>query len=144
MQKMFSLQSVKGSLFVVSILVFGLMFSIAGVVSADNPVPGGGLADGGFGTGYTTVNDNSGLSSSSISSIIQVFMRWLLYIVAFLAVIAFVISGVMYLTSAGDDDRIDKAKTTMIYAIIGVIVALLGLIILNAVKTLLGTTTAEF
>lgn len=86
----------------------------------------------------------TGLSGSPISLVIIVFMRWLLYVVGFLAVIAFVISGVMYLTSAGNDDQIKKAKNTMIYAIIGVIVALSGLIIIRAVDRLLFTVTAQF
>lgn len=87
---------------------------------------------------------NTGLSRAPISLLIFVFMRWLLYLVGFLGVVAFVISGILYLTSAGDDDRIDRAKTTMIYAIIGVIVALMGVIIINAVDTWLGGRTAVF
>ena len=85
-----------------------------------------------------------GLSGSSISNIILTMMRWLLYIVGFFGIIAFVISGILYLTSAGDEKRIEQAKTTMIYAIIGVIVALSGLIIITAVHFWLWGMTATF
>jgi hypothetical protein len=78
------------------------------------------------------------LPNSSIWEIIKAAMEWLLYLVAFFAVIAFVISGLLYLTSAGNEDRATSAKNAMIYAILGVIVALLGLIILGAADTWLG------
>lgn len=78
------------------------------------------------------------LPESTIWEIIQNAMLWLLYVVAFFAVIAFVISGILYLTSAGNEDRASSAKNAMIYAILGVIVALLGLIILAAANSWLG------
>ena len=82
-----------------------------------------------------TPPNETGLPNSSIWEIIQAAMEWLLYLVAFFAVIAFVISGILYLTSAGNEDRATTAKNAMIYAILGVIVALLGLIILGAADT---------
>ncbi|QQS61721.1 MAG: hypothetical protein IPN70_02210 [Candidatus Moraniibacteriota bacterium] len=75
---------------------------------------------------------DSELSTSTIWETIQRLMQWLLYILGFVAVIAFVISGLIYLTSGGNEDRASTAKNAMVYAIIGVVVALLGLIILNA------------
>lgn len=65
-------------------------------------------------------------------------MKWLLGIVGFLGIIAFVISGIQYLTSAGDDDQISTAKRNMKYSIIGVVVALSGMIVITAVTAFLG------
>ena len=133
---MFPAKKLRSFLVVSFVLVFGIMLSFGGSASA---------IDGGWKAGYgKTVEGTGGLSSQPISVIILVMMRWLLYLVGFLAVIAFVISGILYLTSAGDDERIERAKTTMIYAIVGVIVALLGLIIINAVQTWLGGQSAQF
>lgn len=80
----------------------------------------------------------TGLANTSIIAILQTGMRWLLFLVGILAVIAFVIAGILYLTAAGDEDRVKTAKNTMVYAIIGVIVALLGLVILTAINTWIG------
>ncbi|MDD5652164.1 MAG: hypothetical protein PHX98_02070, partial [Candidatus Moranbacteria bacterium] len=55
----------------------------------------------------------------------------------FIAIIGFVIAGIMYMTSAGDDDRIKTAKNAMKWSIVGVIVALMGFVILQAVDALL-------
>ncbi len=87
------------------------------------------------------ISGASGLEDTSISGLIESLMKWLLYIVGFLAVIGFIISGIMYLTAAGNDDQIKKAKNTMIYSIVGILVALLGLIVITAVTRFLGGGT---
>jgi hypothetical protein len=71
-------------------------------------------------------------------------MNWILGIVGILGVIGFAIAGVFYLTAAGDEGRIGTAKNAMMYSIIGVIVALVGVIVLNAAKTMLGGTESTF
>ena len=78
-----------------------------------------------------------GGDGSGVIDIIGNIMQWLLVLVGILAVIAFVISGILYLTSAGNEDQISQAKRAMVWAIVGVIVALLGLIVLNAVTLML-------
>jgi uncharacterized membrane protein len=80
----------------------------------------------------------TGLPSSSVFEIISSIMYWLLALVGIIGVIGFAIAGLIYLTAAGDEDRISKAKSALTYSIIGVIVALLGLVALNFAKNLLG------
>lgn len=83
-----------------------------------------------------------GLSSTPIWEIIETLMLWLLYILGFIAIIAFVVAGLIYLTSGGDEKKAETAKQYVTWSIIGVVVALSGLIILRAVSFwLLGTTT---
>ena len=65
-------------------------------------------------------------------------MKWLLIIVGILGVIGFAIAGVLYLTAAGDEDRIKSAKSAMIYSIVGIIVAMLGMVVINAAQKFLG------
>ena len=45
-------------------------------------------------------------------------MNWLLALIGIFGVIGFAIAGILYLTAAGDEDRINKAKSAMMYAII--------------------------
>lgn len=78
------------------------------------------------------------LPNASLFSIISNIMFWLLAILGFVAVIGFVISGILYLIAAGDEDRQATAKRAMIYSITGVIVGLVGLVILFAANRLLG------
>jgi heme/copper-type cytochrome/quinol oxidase subunit 2 len=97
------------------------------------------LAQGQYGTVNYDAGGGTGLPESPIWEIIYNLMQWLLYIIAFVAVIGFIISGILYLTSAGNEDRTQSAKNAMIASIIGVIVALLGLVILSAANNFLGS-----
>lgn len=81
-----------------------------------------------------------GKSGTSIQSIIINFVEWLLVIIGAFAIIAFVVAGILYLTSAGDDNRMEKAKDAMIAAIIGVIVALGGYVVIQAVDSFLNAS----
>lgn len=79
-----------------------------------------------------------GLGDISVFALLQRVLNWLLGIFGVLSVLAFVISGTQYLVSAGDEQMVETAKNNMKYAIIGLVVALSGLIIVNAVAGLTG------
>jgi hypothetical protein len=78
-----------------------------------------------------------GLSCRPIEDIILNLVKWLLGIFGFIAVIAFIISGIQYLISAGNENMQERAKKNLIYSITGVIVGLSGLIIVYAVQKIL-------
>ena len=86
----------------------------------------------------------TGLPAGSLLGILTSGMNWLLVVVGILGVIGFVIAGIIYLTAAGDEEQIAKGKQAMIYSIVGVIVALLGVIIIQAVQALLGGSSKSF
>ncbi len=90
------------------------------------------------------IPSDTGLSSATVTQVLLTFMNWLLGILGFFGIIAFVVSGIQYLVSAGDDDTISTAKRNMKYSIIGVMVALSGWIIIQAVDTLLTGTSSNF
>ena len=75
---------------------------------------------------------SSQLPNASIHDILYNILLWLLAIFGVIGVIGFVIAGIIYLTAAGDDSRIEKAKKAMEYSIIGIIVGLAGLVIIFA------------
>jgi hypothetical protein len=80
----------------------------------------------------------TGLPDQGIFAIITNIMNWLLMAVGVIAVIGFAIAGILYLTAAGDQGRIDQAKSAMMYSIIGIIVALAGIVAINFAQGLLG------
>jgi len=84
------------------------------------------------------------LPEGSITAIVKQFMSWILGMVGFLGVIGFAIAGILYLTSAGDEDRIGTAKKAMTWSIVGVIVALLGVVIIKAADSMLQGKSSEF
>lgn len=76
---------------------------------------------------------DTGLSEAPVGFLIMRFMNWLLAIFGMIAIIAFVVSGMQYLTSAGDEKTAETAKRNMKYAIIGIAVALSGWIVILAI-----------
>ncbi|MFA5777569.1 MAG: pilin [Parcubacteria group bacterium] len=78
--------------------------------------------------------------SGGVVGIITNILYWLLSIFGMLAVIAFVISGIQYIFSVGDEKAIDTAKRSMKWSIVGVVVALSGLVVLYAIGGILSAT----
>lgn len=64
---------------------------------------------------------NLGLPNKPISEIITSFINWLLGISLGLAILVLVYGGIVYITSAGSD-RIEDAKKTITYAVLGILV----------------------
>lgn len=86
----------------------------------------------------------TGLPGGTVASILTNFFTWLLLIFGILAVGAFIISGIQYLVSAGDDKSVATAKMNMKWSVIGVAVGLSGYIILKAVEVALNATNSNF
>ena len=72
--------------------------------------------------------DNTGIKggSTDLTGMIQAVINTMLFLIGIAAVIAIIISGFMYITSAGDPGKIKKAKDTLLYAVIGIVVAILS------------------
>jgi ABC-type bacteriocin/lantibiotic exporter with double-glycine peptidase domain len=63
---------------------------------------------------------------------------WIFYIVLSIAVIFGVISGFMFMTSAGDPTKTQKARDLLMYMAIGLVVAALAKVIPAIVRTMVG------
>jgi hypothetical protein len=60
----------------------------------------------------------------------------LLFLVGTVSVLSIIIGGIFYVTSSGDSSNVTKAKNTIFYAIIGLVVSLLAYAIVNWVFNL--------
>lgn len=78
----------------------------------------------------------SGLTDTSVYTIIITVMQWLLLILTVVAVVGFIISGFMFIIGDSSDKK-EKAKGWLTYSIIGIVVALVGYIAINLITTLL-------
>ena len=54
-------------------------------------------------------------------------------VIGFIAVVIIIYGGFMYTTSAGDSNKVTKAKNAIMYGIIGLVVAMLAFAIVNFV-----------
>jgi hypothetical protein len=114
-----------------------------GVSTDRNGISGISIGVGSNMGGWALANPY-GLPQGSILGIASNILFWLLAIFAILGIIGFLISGIMYLVSAGDDETISKAKNAMKYSIIGIIIGLSGYLIMQAVLALLGGNSKTF
>ena len=114
---------------------FVTMLALAPVAAFGQVGPGTGWE----GAGTAIVGTSSGLeSTATVSGVLGFIITWLLYILGGIAVLAFIIAGIMYITAGGDEAKVEKAKGIIVYSIIGIVVALLGLVILRMITSLIG------
>ncbi|MDI6820591.1 MAG: hypothetical protein QMD65_00215 [Patescibacteria group bacterium] len=76
-------------------------------------------------------------SITEVKGLLDRLINWLQYI--FFALTAFFLIGAafLYLTAAGDEDKVKKAKQMIIYAVIAMVIALLATAVNTIVITLL-------
>lgn len=75
---------------------------------------------------------------NALSSIIVTVTNIILFLVGAVAVIMLIVGGFRYVTSNGDQNAVTGAKNTILYAIIGIVVAFLAY---AAVQFLVGSLT---
>lgn len=82
-------------------------------------------------------NEIQGQSSDIAGNVITI-LNVFIGVLSAVAVVVIVIGGINYMTSAGDAAKVKKAKDTILYAVIGLIVCALAAVIVNfVVKTAL-------
>lgn len=67
----------------------------------------------------------------------------ILYIVGIVAVIMLIVGGIKYVVSGGDSKKVTDAKNTVLYAIIGLVIAFLAFAIVNFVISALPSSDEE-
>jgi heme/copper-type cytochrome/quinol oxidase subunit 2 len=77
--------------------------------------------------------DDSGTTADALPDNIKTIINLMLYIVGIASVIMLVFGGIRYTTSAGNDSNLTKAKQTITYSIVGLVVAILAFAIVNFV-----------
>lgn len=77
---------------------------------------------------------------SNVNVVIKDITNVLLFIIGAVAVIMIIIGGIRYTTSNGDSSQVTAAKNTILYGVIGVIIALLAFAIVNFVIGAFTTT----
>jgi len=97
---------------------------------------------------YTTVTNGANCAKSADQStslfgtegIFKTITNTALFIIGALSVIMLIYGGIRYTISMGDAKNVEAAKNTIMYAIIGIVVALLAFAIVNFVLGALVTT----
>lgn len=85
--------------------------------------------------GVNTVGDNQDSLVENVTNI----LNGVIGVLGLVCVVVIIIGGVNYMTSAGDAGKVKKAKDTILYGIIGLIVCILAFAIVNfVIKNVIG------
>ena len=95
------------------------------------------VVDGGSGTGYRGRGQPAELFGGQ-DAIIPRVINLMLFIVGILAIVMLIYGGIRYVISGGQHERVTAAKNTILYAIVGLIVAIMGYAVVNWVVRNLG------
>ena len=78
-------------------------------------------------TGVSTVGNGTDTLKENIVNIIN----GVIAVLGLIAVIVIIIGGIQYMTSSGDSAKVKKAKDTILYGVIGLVICILAFAIVN-------------
>lgn len=85
--------------------------------------------------------DKVDCSGTGVTSIVSTVVNILSYVVGILAIIMIIIAGFKYITAGGDSNQVSSAKSTLIYAIVGLVIAALAQVIVHEVLNTAASAT---
>ena len=85
------------------------------------------------GINTATTSEMKGKSIDGDNGLVKTVVNVLLWAVGILSVILIIFSGFRYITSAGDASKTKSARSTLIYSVVGLIVAIMAWAIVNMV-----------
>ena len=134
-----------------------------GVCKTKSPSGGGGGGDGSGGGGGVTFECPGGTTKTSggvcvpntpftggiagskpdvtLMDVIMQIVKWLLLFAGAIAVIALIIGGYWYVTSAGNEEQAEKGRKAIANALIGLVVIILSFTIITVVTNFLTKTS---
>ena len=79
------------------------------------------------------IPDTAQAGSVTVEGALKTVVNVLLFIIGAISVIMIVIGGIKYTTSNGDSSAVTSAKNTILYSVIGLVIALMAYAIVNFV-----------
>lgn len=118
------------------LLAFGLMFAFATpIVMTSNVLDNQAHAEGAADLIQKGADSTGQKDSRSAGDLAKDFVNIMLFAVGILAVIMIIWGGIRYVLSGGDSGAVSSAKKTILYAVVGLIVAILAYAIVNFIIT---------
>ncbi len=128
-----------------AVAVAGLFMAAPAMAAEVTCQPGTYRAEHGLSaTSYAQCNlPEDETNSGGLFGTIQTIINWILAVLGIVAVIMVIIGGFTYMTSQGDPGKTKKARDTILYGIIGLVIALLAFAIVNFVLANIFATTNQ-
>jgi len=72
-------------------------------------------------------------NDASLESVIQSVVNTLLFVIGIISVIMLIIGGIRYVVSGGNQSQVEGARNTILYAIVGLVIAFVAWGVVNFV-----------
>lgn len=82
-----------------------------------------------------TKNESQPTDIAGEDGVLKTITNVLLFLIGAVSVIMIIYGGIQYVTSSGDSTRVQNAKNTILYSVVGLIVAILAFAVVNFVIT---------
>ena len=82
------------------------------------------------GAGLPTVN-NVGEKGDTLVDNVSLILNSVIGVLGLVCVVVMIIGGVNYMTSSGDAEKVKKAKNTILYGLIGLVICVLAFALVN-------------
>jgi ABC-type Fe3+ transport system permease subunit len=79
--------------------------------------------------------NNKNCAEKAVNNLFATIVKILSFLIGVIAIIMIIVAGFKYMTSNGDANGISNAKNTLIYALIGLVVAVLAQFLVQFVLT---------
>lgn len=76
-----------------------------------------------------------GTNANSLTNLLKNVVNILLYVGGIIAVLMIIVGGIRYSTSGGDAGQTKSARDTIVYAVVGLVIAIMSFAIVNFVLT---------
>lgn len=119
---------------VYNIVIFTVVLMVLGVVLAPSVL----LASG---HGYSVVDPLGDGGPSTIESVIAKISGWLQALALPLGALFIILAAIKFVTSRGSEQKVSEGKRALTYAVIGVILTVLGVGLVAVVQSILGVST---
>jgi len=84
-----------------------------------------------------SINISNPIATSDFSVLLTNFLKWLLSVAGSIALFTLIVGGVFYVTSSGNDQRVETAKKMITWTLLGLILILASYSIIIVIDELL-------
>ena len=117
------------------LLVLAFAFSLTSVALAQAPGQGIGIAPtGGIDLGST----GSITGTDTLVGTIMGLVNWVAWFVGLMAVLMGLYAGILFITAGGNAETVTKARNILLYAIVGIAVAILAFSLVTISQSVFG------
>lgn len=82
--------------------------------------------------------DPESCNGDELNDVIKTIINTIIFVIGLVAVVMIILGGISYATSQGDAAKVKKGKDTILYGIVGLVIAILAYAIINFVLEMIG------